>query len=222
MDRNDIALSPTALNMYVECERCFWLKYRQGEDRPDFPFPSLPSGMDEAIKAHFDRFREKGTVPPELAEADIDAVPYPQSDFLQNCRDWKKPPRHEHDGAVLRGGVDDLLNTRGGDIIVMDYKTRGYPPKEENGVPHYYERQVNLYNLMLRSNGYSTADFGLVLYYYPDQVAENGDVRFHTEFRRVPLDLDGARQIFEAGVETLQNPEPGPADDCEFCELRGT
>ncbi|MDY6765956.1 MAG: PD-(D/E)XK nuclease family protein, partial [Candidatus Nanohaloarchaea archaeon] len=112
------------------------------------------------------------------------------------------------------------LNTRGGDIIVMDYKTRGYPPKQETGVPHYYERQVNLYNLMLRANGYATADFGLVLYYYPDEVVENGDVRFHTEFRRVPLDLDAVRETFEEAVTTLQQPEPDPAQDCEFCEYQ--
>ncbi|MDY6769340.1 MAG: PD-(D/E)XK nuclease family protein [Candidatus Nanohaloarchaea archaeon] len=218
MDRDDIALSPTSINLFIECERCFWLKERQGRDRPSFPFPSLPGGMDREIKNHFDRFRAKGEVPPELTEADIDAVPYPGGEFLENCRDWRKRPRYRNDGAVLRGAVDDLLNTRGGDIVVMDYKTRGYPPKEDAGVPHYYERQVNLYNLILRSNGYDTADFGLVLYYYPDRVAENGDVVFHTEFREVPVDLGAAKRTFEEAVATLQQGEPDPADDCEFCE----
>ncbi len=217
MDRSDIALSPSAINMFIECERCFWLKYRQGRDRPSFPFPSLPGGMDREIKNHFDRHREQGTLPPELEEADIEAVPYPGGEFLENCRDWRKPPRMEEDGAVLRGAVDDLLNTRSGDIIVMDYKTRGYPPKEDSGAPHYYERQINLYNLMLRSNGYQTADFGLVLYYYPDRLLENGDVVFHNELRRVPVDLRKARSTFENAVDTLQGGEPRPGDDCDFC-----
>lgn len=218
MDRSDVELSPTAINLFIECRRCFWLKYHEGRKRPSGPFPSLPNGMDREIKNHFDRYRQKGEVPPELEQSDIPAVPYPQGEFLQSCRDWKRPPRYEKDGAVLRGAVDDLLNTRGGDIVVMDYKTRGYPPKEDTGVPHYYERQVNLYNLILASNGYSTADFGLILYYYPDRLLEDGEMLFHNEFRKVEIDLGPARETFGEAVETLQGGEPEPGKDCDFCQ----
>lgn len=221
MERDDIKLSPTALNLFTECERCFWLKYSRGEDRPSTPFPSLPSGMDREIKAYFDRHRERNRVPPELESSAIDAVPYPGGEFLEKCREWRSDPVYERDGAVLRGGVDDLLNTRGGKIVVMDYKTRGREPKRDEGVPSYYERQVNLYNLIMESNGHPTADFGLILYYYPEEVTGNGAISFHTEFREVELDLHHARNVFEDAVRTLQGGEPEPGDGCEFCAWRG-
>ncbi|MDY6773770.1 MAG: PD-(D/E)XK nuclease family protein, partial [Candidatus Nanohaloarchaea archaeon] len=210
MERSEVRLSPSGINLFMECRRCFWLKYRKGRKRPSGPFPSLPGGMDTVIKQHFDRFREKGEAPPELEEADIDAVPLQDRDFLEDCRDWRSKPKYEKGGAVLRGGVDDLL-VDGDEIVVMDYKTRGYEPKEESGAPDYYRRQVNLYNLILRSNGYETADYGLILYYYPDELLQNGDVVFHNEFRKVDVNVEAARLLFEEAVETLQGGGPEPA-----------
>ncbi|MFB6213875.1 MAG: PD-(D/E)XK nuclease family protein [Candidatus Nanohaloarchaea archaeon] len=213
-------LSPSRINLFFECERCFWLRVNEGVKRPSGPFPSLPGGMDQEIKNHFDRYRAKGEVPPELEEADIDAEPLSDQEFLENARSWRTEPkwRDPETGALLRGGVDDLLRDEDGSIIVMDYKTRGYPPKEENGAPDYYERQVNLYNLILRENGYGTRDFGLILYYYPDRVVENGDFVFHRELRKVPVDIEKARRTVRNAVDVLEGPMPEHSEDCDFCE----
>ncbi len=213
----DIRLSPRKLNLFMECERCFWLKENHNMKRPSGPFPSLPSGMDSIIKDHFDRYRDAGKVPPELAAADIDAVPHPDTELLEGARNWRTDPRYTdpETGAVVAGAVDDLLLTPDDEVIVLDYKTRGYPPKE--GVPGYYERQVNLYNLILRQNGHATADHGLLLYYYPDEVAEDGSVVFHTEFREVPVDLGAAQDLVRDAVATLDGPQPPIDPDCEFC-----
>jgi len=139
--------------------------------------------------------------------------------LLEDARDWRSRPWFDDpkSDAVLKGAVDDLLQTPDGEIVVLDYKTRGYPPKEGRRVPHYYERQVNLYNLILAENGYATADFGLLLYYYPDTVNEEGDVMFHREFAKVPTDLEAARELVQEAVRVLDGPEPGPGSECEFC-----
>ena len=60
-----IRLSPSRLNLFLECPLCFWLEH-QGIHRPRGIFPSLPSGMDLAIKKYFDIFREKNELPPEI------------------------------------------------------------------------------------------------------------------------------------------------------------
>ncbi|MDY6788401.1 MAG: PD-(D/E)XK nuclease family protein [Candidatus Nanohaloarchaea archaeon] len=216
---SDVRLSPSRINLFMECERCFWLKMNEGVSRPSGPFPSLPGGMDKVIKQHFDRFRGDGSVPPELKKSDINAVPLDDEEFLSNCRNWRSKPWYENQdlGVVVKGGVDDLLVDPEGNIIVLDYKTRGYPPKGDSA-PDYYSRQVNLYNLILRSNGYDTADFGLLLYYYPDKLLDNGDVVFHNEFRKVDTDLDSARRLVESAVETVNGSEPEPGGDCDFCK----
>lgn len=212
-------LSPSRINLFFECERCFWLRVNEKVKRPSGPFPSLPGGMDREIKNHFDRFRENGGVPPELEEADIEAEPVKDKDFLENARNWQSEPKWKdpETGAVLRGGVDDLLRSGDGDIIVLDYKTRGYPPKQDTGAPDYYARQVNLYNLILRRNGYDTEDFGLLLYYYPDRVMENGDFVFHRELRKVEIDIRKARSWVRRAVKVLDGPIPEHSDDCDFC-----
>jgi CRISPR/Cas system-associated exonuclease Cas4 (RecB family) len=211
-------LSPRRVNLFMECERCFWLRVNQGVKRPTGPFPSLPGGMDDMIKTYFDKFRSRGEQPPELDEAEVDAIPLQDTDFLAKARKWQTEPKY-HDEAndvLLRGGVDDLLRREDGSIIVLDYKTRGYPPKDE--VPDYYARQVNLYNLILRENGYDTADHGLLLYYYPDQIQDTGEVLFENEVKQVPVDIEAARKFLRDAAETLNGSIPDHNPDCDFCD----
>ncbi|GAI53572.1 unnamed protein product, partial [marine sediment metagenome] len=48
-EKNKIRLSPSALNLFLQCPRCFWLEKNKGIKRPRGIFPSLPSGMDSVI-----------------------------------------------------------------------------------------------------------------------------------------------------------------------------
>ncbi len=214
-----VKLSPSRMNLYFECERCFWLRVNKGVERPSGPFPSLPGGVDEILKKHFDSFREDGGVPPEIEGEGLRL--YPDRDFLEKARSWRTEPKWKdpETGAVLRGGVDDLL-LKDGKIVVLDYKTRGYPPKQDSGVPEYYERQVNLYNVILRENDYNTQDFGYILYYYPDQVNGKGDFLFHSELRKVPVDVEEAKDWVRDAVETLEGRPPRHSEDCDYSDWK--
>ncbi|MEM3408160.1 MAG: hypothetical protein QXT40_01430 [Candidatus Micrarchaeia archaeon] len=59
-------LSASSLGLFLECPRCFWLEKHKVWKRPKAGFPTLPSGMDRILKEHFDRFRDRGELPPEL------------------------------------------------------------------------------------------------------------------------------------------------------------
>lgn len=214
-----VELSPSRINLYAECGRCFWLHVNEGVRRPSGPFPSLPGGMDSVIKQHFDRYRGGDELPPELV-GEVDCRLVGDMDFVERCRDWRREPRYTdpETGAVLRGGIDDLLETPDGSLVVLDYKTRGYPPGD--AVPGYYGRQVGLYNLLLRENGYSTADHGYLLYYYPGRVEGSGEFRFETEVHRVGVDVGGLRELFRSAVDVARGSMPRPAEDCDFCRYR--
>src|SRR3989338_6659737 len=58
-----IMLSPSALNLFLECARCFWLEKVKKIKRPRGIFPSLPGGMDRIIKTYFDSYRSQ-VIPP--------------------------------------------------------------------------------------------------------------------------------------------------------------
>jgi len=51
-ENSKIRLSPSSLNLFLECPRCFWLDKNKGIKRPRGIFPSLPSGMDSVIKKY--------------------------------------------------------------------------------------------------------------------------------------------------------------------------
>src|SRR3989344_6329708 len=59
-------LSPSALNLYKECQRCFWLTQNKVWKRPSGIFPSLPTGMDRILKQYFDTYAKKRLLPPEI------------------------------------------------------------------------------------------------------------------------------------------------------------
>ena len=61
-------LSPTSINLMLECPKCFWLQLVKKIKRPEGIFPSLPGGMGRIIKRHFDKFMERGELPPEIRE----------------------------------------------------------------------------------------------------------------------------------------------------------
>lgn len=213
-----VKLSPSRLGLFAECPRCFWLALREGLSRPSGPFPSLPGGMDREIKAHFDRYRERGALPPEL-DGQVDERLHPDQSFLAGARDWRTEPklRDERLDVVLRGGIDDLLVADDGSLVVLDYKTRGYPPKGD-GRPDYYVRQLNCYNLLLRESGHPTADHAYLLYYHPETVRGDGAMGFHTDLVEVQVDVGAAHQLLEDAVATLDGTLPDAATGCEFCE----
>ena len=59
-------LSPSTLSLLKDCPRCFWLHIKKRQFRPAGIYPSLPCGIDKAMKTRFDYYRERGSLPVEL------------------------------------------------------------------------------------------------------------------------------------------------------------
>jgi len=216
-------LSPSSINLMLDCPRCFWRQMVQNIKRPSGPFPSLPNGMDRILKEHFDRFMERGGFPPELREQDC-----VNGCSLFNDREklgiWRNNFRgieylDEESGVLLRGAVDNIL-VKGEKLIVLDYKTRGYPLKDNTH--EYYQTQMDLYNFLLRKNGYQTEDYAYLLFYYPNKVTETGEVIFDTKLIKLPTYPESGEEIFKKAVALLQLEEPPESSpDCAFCRFRG-
>ena len=158
-------LSPSSLNLMHECQRCFWLTQHKVWSRPASVFPSLPSGMDSILKKHFDKFCEKGLLPPELCD-NKECKGCKLFDDVELLNTWRSNFKgisySDKEGNILHGAVDNLL-VKGKKIIVLDYKTRGFPVKEDTH--EHYVPQMEIYNFLLRENGYSTEDYFFLLFY---------------------------------------------------------
>lgn len=209
-----IMLSPSSLNLLKDCPRCFWIHFNKGIKRPNGAFPSLPSGMDRILKKHFDSFRDKGLLPPELGELKNVKL-FDDVKLLEVWRNNRKGIEWtDEDGNVLRGAVDNILQ-KGGKLIVLDFKTRGFPLKDDTH--EHYQSQLDIYNFLLRKNGFETEDYAYLLFYHPKEVEEDGDVAFHTDLVKVGISTDNAEKLFNKAIELLKGEIPDDNEECEFC-----
>ena len=207
-------LSLSTLSLLKECPRCFWLQFNKNIKRPEGIFPSLPSGMDKVLKSHFDLFRDKGKLPPELKELK-DVKLFDNKELLEIWRNNRKGIQwKDKEGNILKGAVDNILK-KGNKLIVLDYKTRGYPLKEDTA--EHYQDQLDIYNFLLRKNGFETEDYSYLLFYHPDKVNEKGDVIFNTDLIKMNIEVKNAEKIFKNALEVLKNNIPKASEDCGFC-----
>lgn len=210
-------LSPSALNLMKECPRCFWLTQHRVWKRPSGIFPSLPSGMDNILKKHFEKFARQGKLPPELCNDEC--IGLKLFDNFEKLNTWQNNRKGifwmDKNGNILKGAVDYLLvKTATGKIVVIDYKTRGFPCKEDTHKT--YQNQLDIYNFLLRKNGYKTEDYAYLLFYFPKEVLSTGEVIFDTTLKKMNIDVSNAEKIFESAVKLLN--EDCPKESCEWCD----
>lgn len=211
-------LSPSSLNLYQECSRCFWLHQHKVWKRPSGPFPQLPNGMDRVLKEHFDRFMRKGQLPPELVknEGAKGMLLFDDEGLLKEWRNSRKGLWFEDkENNILHGGVDNILR-KGKKLIVLDYKTKGSPAKED--AHKVNQHQLDIYNFLLRKMGYETEDYGFLLFYSPSEVLETGEFLFHTELRKVKTNIKDGENLFNSAIKLLNG--ECPEKSCDWCEGR--
>ncbi|MDD2778075.1 MAG: PD-(D/E)XK nuclease family protein [Methanocellales archaeon] len=172
--------------------------------------------MDKILKEHFDRFIEKGELPPELQELNGEVTLFDDKELLQVWRNNFKGIQWTDDkGNVFMGAVDNILKIED-KLIVLDYKTRGYALKEDTH--KYYQDQMDIYNFLLRNNGYQTEDYTYLLFYHPNKIDENGSVDFHADLIKIKINVKNAENIFKRAVDVLEGEMPEPSDECGFCK----
>jgi CRISPR/Cas system-associated exonuclease Cas4 (RecB family) len=223
MQEKNFKLSPSSINIMLECPRCFWLQIVKKIKRPAGIFPSLPSGMDKILKIHFDKFMEKGELPPEIKEYGLNQG-YKLFDDKAKLDIWRNNLRgiqykDKTSGILLRGAVDNILSL-GQKLVVLDYKTRGYPLKEDTH--KHYQTQLDIYNFLLRKNGHETEDYSYLLFYYPKEVTSTGEVIFDNELKKMKTSASNGEKVFKEAIKILEMKEPPPSsEDCEYCGYRG-
>ena len=212
----EIKLSPSSLNLFLECPRCFWLQINEGIHRPRGIFPSLPGGMDGVIKIYFDKYREKDKLPPEI-EGKIKGKLVRDQELLKKWRNWRTGLEYKDNGtgATLFGALDDCLEDSG-KYLPLDYKTRGSAPREGDS-EKYYGNQIDCYALLLEENGYPVGEFGYLIYYYPKEVKENGVVVFDIKPIELKIDPERARKTIWDAIKLLSGPIPPHHSECEYC-----
>jgi RecB family exonuclease len=119
----------------------------------------------------------------------------------------------DEEGNLLKGAVDNIL-VKEGKLIVLDYKTRGFPLKENTH--EYSQDQLDIYNFLLRKNNYQTEDYAFLLFYIPKEVMATGEVIFDTILKKMKVNVENAEKIWKKALELLNN--ECPQKGCQWCE----
>jgi CRISPR/Cas system-associated exonuclease Cas4 (RecB family) len=220
-------LSRSKLDLFMNCERCFYLDQVCGVGRPtSFPL-TLNNAVDFLMKKEFDIHRVKGTAHPLMKTYGIEAVPY-DDPKMEEWRDALKRGisfLHEPTNIILRGGVDDVWINKKGELIVVDYKATS---KEEEITLDdewkiQYKRQMEIYQWLFKQNGYKVSNTGYFVYVNGKTDREAFDGKLDFDITIIPYvgKTDWIEdKIFEMKkcLDLPNAPQPNP--DCDYCNYR--
>ena len=161
-------LSRSKLELFIECPRCFYIDRRLGTGRPPgFPF-NLNSAVDALLKQEFDQYRAQKQPHPYILDNNIDAIPAQHSDLDRWRENFKGIEYlHKPTNLLISGAIDDLWQNPDKEYIVVDYKATSkneditaLDKPWQNG----YKRQMEIYQWLLRQNGYRVSNTGYFVY----------------------------------------------------------
>jgi CRISPR/Cas system-associated exonuclease Cas4 (RecB family) len=223
----DWKLSRSKIDLFIECPRCFYLDNKLGTKRPPgFPF-NLNSAVDALLKKEFDIHRVKKDAHPLMTTYGIDAVPFEHEMMDEWRENFKGITCHHHKtGFTVCGAVDDIWIGNDGKLIVVDYKSTSKDAHIEALDEEWhdgYKRQMEVYQWLLRQNGFDVSDTGYFVYANASKDKEAFDGKLEFEVTLIPYtgNSDWVEATLEEIKETLEsNTLPKPNPDCDYCRYR--
>ncbi len=160
-------LSRSKIELFTQCPRCFWLGERLKIKRPSGPPFNINKAIDELFKKEFDSYRAKGEPHPLMTDNQIKAVPYAHKDLDT----WRYnftgvTSLHEPTNLHIFGAVDDIWVDGAAQLIVVDYKatSKAAGVGIDSDWQMSYKRQLEIYQWLLRQNGFDVSDTGYFVY----------------------------------------------------------
>jgi CRISPR/Cas system-associated exonuclease Cas4 (RecB family) len=220
-------LSRSKIDLFIECPRCFYIDNKLGVARPPgFPF-NLNSAVDHLLKKEFDIHRAGKTQHPIMEKYGVDAVPFQHKDidiWRENFKGIEY--RHEPTGFIVSGAVDDVWVNPEGELIVVDYKSTSKDDEItalDQDWHDGYKRQMEVYQWLLRRNGFKVSDTGYFVYAngIKDKEAFDGKLEFEVTLIAHKGDDLWVEKTLTKIKECLEGEAlPPVGDDCDYCRYR--
>lgn len=222
-------LSRSKIDLFLECPRCFYFDRKLGVGRPPgFPF-TLNLAVDALLKKEFDTYREAGIKHPLLEKYGVDARPVNNP----NLKDWRNNFKgiqylHPATNLIISGSIDDLWINSREELIVADYKATSI--KEEivdlNKDHHIgYKRQAEIYQWLLRSNGYNVCNTSYFVYCNGKKESESFNSKLEFNLTLIPYvgDDSWVEQAIVDAHQCLSNDKiPECSASCDYCSYNNS
>jgi CRISPR/Cas system-associated exonuclease Cas4 (RecB family) len=226
-------ISRSKIELFMQCPRCFWLDARLKIGRPSSPPFNINKAIDELFKKEFDGYRAKGEPHPIMVEHKLQAIPFEHADLNK----W----RYNFTGVValhnptnfhVFGAIDDVWVNDAGELMVVDYKATA--KQADVGIDSAwqisYKRQLEVYQWLLRQNGFTVSDTGYFVYTNArfDTDGFNDRVEFKTKlipYTGSDVWIEPTLARMKACIDNDDMPPVGDAamgGPCEFCSYART
>lgn len=220
-------LSRSKIDLFLECPKCFYLDRRLGIGRPPgFPF-TLNAAVDALLKQEFDIHRARGTRHPLQEKYGVDAVPIPHKDLEKWRHNFTGVQfLHQPTNFLIFGAIDDLWQNAKGEYIVVDYKATAKSEaitELDKDWHDSYKRQMEIYQWLLRQNGYKVSSTGYFVYCNgrADKKAFDGKLEFDITLISYKGKDDWVEPIINAIYNCLNSDTiPLANPDCDYCTYR--
>ncbi len=217
-------LSRSKLELFIECPRCFYLDRRLGVGRPPgFPF-NLNSAVDALLKNEFDQYRISKQKHPLMEAYNIDAIPV----FHEKLKEWRENFKgieylHQATNLLITGAIDDLWQNSQQEFIVVDYKSTSKNEKIialDQVWQDGYKRQMEIYQWLLRMNGYQVSDIGYFVYCNGNKNKSAFNAKLEFDITLIPYQGNSnwvEDIIYQAHQCLNQEHTPKSNENCDYC-----
>lgn len=217
----------------MQCPRCFWLGERQGIKRPSGPPFQINKTIDELYKKEFDGYRSQKKPHPLMTANKIQAIPFSHKDLDKWRHNFSGVAiEHEPTNLHLFGAVDDVWESKSGELIVVDYKatSKNAEITLDSDWQIMYKRQMEIYQWLLRQKGFKVSPKGYFVYTNARMDLDSFGDRL--EFRTKVIEYEGSDDWVEPTVikmkECMEGEMPdvgvaamgGPCDFCTYARSR--
>ena len=181
-------VSRSGIDMFIKCPACFWMKIVKGIKFPGMPGFLLNTATDTLLKKDFDKYRVIGKPHPLMEKHGLGhLVPFNHEDFETWTKSLQLGLRtlHEPTNFLIGGGLDDVWHDPITDeIFIVDYKSTAGRRNEDltalqeislvGTYKETYKRQMDMYQWIMRQNGFNVSKTGYFVYVNGDQHFEDG------------------------------------------------
>lgn len=221
-------LSRTKIELFCECPRCFILDQKFNVKRPGGPPFTLNLAIDALWKKEFDRYRAEQKPHPTLLAHGLNIVPFQH----ESIDDWRNNRRgvqflHEATQFLVYGAPDEICINPEGELVVVDVKATSKTTEINLDADWQisYKRQMEIYQWLLRQNGFKVAKRGYFVYCNGKKTEASSGCSLAFDVFVLPYDGDDSwieSKILE--IKSVMDADliPASTPGCKYCRYHQT